>query len=79
VKQAIKSYREITVSDEFKEMERMKELASYNEASELAYARNKEAEKWQSVVADKDAMWQSVVADKDAEITRLRAMLEGKS
>jgi hypothetical protein len=36
----------------------------------------KEAEKWQTVVADKDAEWQTVVADKDAEIDRLRSLLK---
>jgi predicted transposase/invertase (TIGR01784 family) len=55
VTQAIEAYREVTVSPEFRELERLRELARHNEASALAHARRKEAEKWQSVIAGKDA------------------------
>jgi hypothetical protein len=53
--QAIEAYREVTVSPEFRELERLRELAGHNEASASAHARRKEAEKWQSVIADRDA------------------------
>jgi hypothetical protein len=65
VNQAIGAYRTIMVSDEFKELERLRSLARHNEASALANAQRKEREKWQGVIAD-----------KDAEIARLRAQLE---
>jgi predicted transposase/invertase (TIGR01784 family) len=86
VTQAIEAYREITVSPEFRELERLRELARHNEASALAHARRKEAEKWQSVIADKDAYiaetraeqqkLQGMVADKDARIAELEALLK---
>jgi hypothetical protein len=53
--QAIEVYREITVSPEFRELERQYALARHNEASALAHAKRKEAEKWQSVIAERDA------------------------
>jgi len=78
VTQAIRAYREVSVSSEFLELERLRFEARCNEASALGHARDeafREAEeKWWGVVADKDA----VIADKDAEIARLRAMLSGK-
>jgi predicted transposase/invertase (TIGR01784 family) len=72
VTQAIEAYREVTVSPEFRELERLRELARHNEASALAHARRKEAEKWQSVVADKDER----LAEKDARIAELEALLK---
>jgi hypothetical protein len=71
VTQAIEAYREITVSPEFREIERLRADARHNEASALQHATEVEREKWQSVVADKDAE----IVSKDAEIERLRAML----
>jgi predicted transposase/invertase (TIGR01784 family) len=79
VTQSIKAYREITVSPQFRELERLRADALHNEASALANAQRngiaigeKQAdEKWQGVVANKDA----ALADKDAEIMRLRAMI----
>jgi hypothetical protein len=75
VTQAIKAYREITVSPEFRELERLRADARHNEASALANAQRigekRANEKWQGVVADKDA----ALAGKDAEIAQLRAML----
>ncbi|MDR2108589.1 MAG: Rpn family recombination-promoting nuclease/putative transposase [Coriobacteriales bacterium] len=38
VTQAVKAYREVTVSPEFRELERLRELARYNEASALRNA-----------------------------------------
>jgi predicted transposase/invertase (TIGR01784 family) len=65
VTQAIGAYREVVASTDFRELERLRFEASCNEASALYNAERKEREKWQSVVAD-----------KDAEIERLRAQLE---
>jgi predicted transposase/invertase (TIGR01784 family) len=78
VTQAIGAYREITVSPEFREIERLRADARHNEASALQHAAEVERKKWQSVVAGKDAEIERVVADKDAEIERLRAMLNDK-
>jgi hypothetical protein len=52
-------------------LERLRELARHNEASALEHVRREEREKFQGVLADKDAE----IADKDAEIERLRVLL----
>jgi predicted transposase/invertase (TIGR01784 family) len=74
VKQAIGAYREVTVSPEFKEVERLRELARHNEASALAHARKKEAAKWQNIVDDKDAK----LADKDEALAEQAMKLADK-
>jgi hypothetical protein len=75
MQEAIKAYRSITVTPEFREKERLYAKARHDEAQALYHARQErklaDAE-WQGVVADKEA----ALADKDAEIARLRAMLE---
>ncbi|MDR1089408.1 MAG: Rpn family recombination-promoting nuclease/putative transposase [Coriobacteriales bacterium] len=83
VNQAIGAYREITVSPEFRELERLRSDARHNEASALQHARQEERElintKWQGVVADRDAALadrDAAIADRDAEIARLRAKLD---
>jgi predicted transposase/invertase (TIGR01784 family) len=78
VTQAIEAYREITVSPEFHEVERLRVYARVNEASALAQER----ERWQGVIAEKDAALADkdvALADKDALIAKLQARLgEGK-
>ena len=73
--QAIEAYREITAKDEFKYLERLREDARHDEAQALGNAKRQgakiEREKWQGVVAEKDA----ALANKDAEIERLRLEL----
>jgi len=76
MEQAIKAYHHITATTEFKEMERLRSLARHNEAAALRHAAEVEREKWQGVLADKDAEHKAVLADKDAEIMALRAQLE---
>jgi predicted transposase/invertase (TIGR01784 family) len=84
--QVIKAYREVTVTDEFREIERLRSRARSNETAALRHAREVErakvTAKWQGVVAEKDATFATVLADKDAaladkdaEIMRLRAQL----
>ena len=46
----------------------------YGDARERA-AEKREREKWQAVVADKDAALAEIVADKDAEIAALKAQI----
>ena len=79
MEKAINAYNTVTVSPEFRELERLRSLARHNEASALRYARDEgkleERKKWQGVVANKE----SVISDKDAEIARLKAQLESNN
>ena len=82
MKQAIRAYRSITATPEFREMERVRSKARHDEAQALRKARLDGAEsergQCQSVVADKDAMLadkDAMLADKDAIIAELRAQL----
>jgi len=72
MEQAINAYRHITATDEFREMERLRSLARHNEAAALRHARAQgaeaEREKWQGVVAEKDA----VVAEQATALADLR-------
>jgi predicted transposase/invertase (TIGR01784 family) len=71
MEQAITAYRRVTATEEFKELERLRSRARHNEASALGNARREEREKWQGVVADKDA----VLAEQAARIAELEALL----
>ena len=66
--QAIGAYREVVVSPEFAELERLRADARHNEASALANAERKEREKWQGVVADKDAR----IAELEAQLAKTK-------
>jgi hypothetical protein len=65
MEQAIDAYHSVVVSPEFKERERLRDKARHDEAQALHNAQMAEREKWQGVVAE-----------KDAEIERLRALLK---
>ena len=77
--QAIVAYRNITADEKFKELERLRSCARHNEASALGHARREgikigsaaEREKWQGVVADKEA----AIADKNAAIAEQAALI----
>jgi predicted transposase/invertase (TIGR01784 family) len=73
--EAIGAYRHVAATDEFKEIERLRSRARHNEAAALRHARSegyREAdEKWQIVIAGKDA----ALADKDALIAELKTRL----
>jgi hypothetical protein len=71
MEQAIGAYRNITATDEFRELERMRTLARHNEAAALGNARREERAKWQDIVADKDA----ALADKDAALAEQAARI----
>jgi uncharacterized small protein (DUF1192 family) len=87
--QAIGAYRSVTATDEFKELERLRSRARHNEASALGNARREERDKWQGVVAEKDATLvekdmalaesEAIIADQTAEIARLCAQLGKKN
>jgi predicted transposase/invertase (TIGR01784 family) len=85
MKQAIGAYRTVTATDEFKELERLRSRARHNEASAIGKARREAIretdEKWEGVIADKDAELASKDAElegKDAEIAALKALLSAK-
>jgi hypothetical protein len=79
MEQAIKAYRSITATSEFKESERLRSLARHNEASALGHARREATRKadvkWEAVVADKDAAYSAALADKDATIANKDALI----
>jgi predicted transposase/invertase (TIGR01784 family) len=70
MEQAIKAYRSVTATDEFRTLERMRFDAECNEASALGNARREgeaaEREKWQSVVVEKDAR----IAELEAQLAK---------
>jgi hypothetical protein len=66
VKQAIGAYREVMVSPEFRELERLRADARHNEASALANAERKEREKWQGVVDEQAAR----IAELEAQLAK---------
>jgi hypothetical protein len=78
VTQAIEAYREITVSPQFREIERLRADARHNEASALAHAERKERERWQGVIAEKDAAFAATLAGKDAALAEKNATLADK-
>ena len=75
MEQAINAYRHVTTTEEFRKMERMWSRARHNEAAALHHARTQgaeaEREKWQGVVAEKDA----TLSEKDALIAELRKQI----
>ena len=76
--QAVEAYRSVSATDEFKYLEQLRAKARHDEAQALRNAEKIEREKWQSVVADKDAAIadkDAAIADKDAIIAELRAKL----
>jgi predicted transposase/invertase (TIGR01784 family) len=81
VTQAIEAYRTVTASDEFKELERLRFLASCNEASALEHARRKERERLRGVLDKKDATIaknKAALDKKDAAIAENKAALADK-
>jgi len=77
--EAIVAYRQVSATEEFKEIERLRSRTRHNEASALGHARREgigigeeaEREKWQVVVADKDA----ALTTRDLENEQLRAQI----
>jgi hypothetical protein len=82
MQQAISAYRSITATPEFLEAERLRSKARHDEAQALFQAHQKGAresdEKWQVVVAEKDAALadkDAALVNKDAENAQLREQL----
>jgi len=73
MEQAIEAYRTVTVTPEFRELARLREKARHNEAAALRNARNKGRAEGEVKEREK---WQDVVAEKDAAIAELHAKLE---
>jgi len=75
MEQAINAYQRITATDEFKERERLRHYARLNEASAIGDAEERgeqrEREKWQGVVAGKDAE----IANQAVENEKLRLQI----
>jgi predicted transposase/invertase (TIGR01784 family) len=73
--QAIEAYRHVSATTEFRELERMRSKRRHDEAQALYNAEQRgaerEREKLQGVIADKDA----VIADKDAELAEQAALI----
>ena len=70
--EAIKAYRHVAASPEFREIERVRSKARHDEAQAITNAERREREKWQRLVADKDML----IADKDTLIAELQAKLD---
>ena len=56
MQQTIGAYRSITVTPEFRELERLRSKARHNEAAALRHAKEEEREKWQGVVDEQAAI-----------------------
>jgi predicted transposase/invertase (TIGR01784 family) len=69
---AIEAYRSITADEKFRYIELSREMAAHDEAQRMSNARKQEREKWESVVAEKDAENERL----RLEIAELRARLD---
>jgi predicted transposase/invertase (TIGR01784 family) len=70
--QAINAYHSVVVSPEFKEYERLRAKARHDEAQALRNAERRGETRGEQAEREK---WQSVVAEKDALIAELQAQL----
>ena len=68
MEQAINAYYTITAESEFRERERLWAKARHNEAAALRFERDQ-------ATAEERQKWQGVIADKDAENERLRSQI----
>jgi hypothetical protein len=68
---AVKEYRRVVVSDEFTELERLREKAHFDGNAAIGNARRQADKKWAAVVSEKDA----VISDKDAALSEKDATI----
>jgi len=69
--EAVMAYRRVAVSPELRELERMRSKAGHDEAQAIYNAERKERERWQGVVAEKDA----ALAEKDTILEEIKTAL----
>ena len=89
ITQAINAYYEIIASEEFRELERLREKALRDEARALSKARKKERKKCQGIIAEKDAAlseknatlseMDAALSEKDAVVAGLRKQVDSRS
>ncbi len=70
--ETIEAYRQVTATDEFREIERQRSRARHNEASALGHARREGIREGELQERKK---WQGIIAGKDAENEKLREQL----
>ena len=80
MEEAIKAYRHVTATEEFKEIERLRSRARHNEASAIGHARREAKAEGRRQgrregYREADEKWQGVMAEKDALIAELQARL----
>ena len=74
----VEAFRQVATGSEFREIERLRSKARHDEAHALKHAAMVEREKWQAVVAEKDASLaerDASLAEQHAIIVKLRARL----
>ena len=69
--EAVKAYRHVSASNEFKEIERLRSKARHDEAQALRNAERRRDEHWQEIMAN-------AISEKDALIAKLQAQLANK-
>jgi hypothetical protein len=69
--QAVAAYRGVTATEEFRNLEWLREKTRRDESNALSYAKKQGAE-------TERAKWQGVMAEKDALIAKLQAQLNEK-
>ena len=72
--EALQAYRHVAASDEFIQIEKMRSKARHDEAQALRNAELRERDKWQGVVAEKDAE----NAELRSQLAELKARLGEK-
>jgi len=77
--EAVSAYHRVMTSNEFKEMERLNELAGHNEAAALRNAEQRGEKRGEKRGAQRaNTKWKGVVAEKDAEINAKDAEINAK-
>jgi len=91
--EAVKAYRHVATSEEFKQLQRSLSKAGHDEAQALFDSKQEgieqgikqgaklEREKWESLVAEKDTTLEyqaKAIAEKDEIIEKLMSQLESK-
>ena len=79
MQQAIKAYRHVSATEEFRSLERMLSDIRHNEASALGHARREGIYEGINIGKETEReKWHGIVAEKDAQIAELLARLGDK-